>query len=147
MIIKVDVIVTAPELAESIMQLACALPQINNGEAEVKNGTMVGETEPLKAITKDSEVEERESGHEEVPKLEENHKEEEMDKEGESDKQEHEVFENKVSLEEVRAKLATLSLEGKQVQVKALITGFGAKKLSEIPEDQYTALLAKAEVL
>lgn len=146
MIIKVDVSVTAPELAESIMQLARAFPQINHGEAVVKNGAMVGETEPLKAIAKDSELEERESGHEEVPKLEDSHK-EEANKEYESEKQKHEVSENKVSLEEVRGKLAALSLEGKQVQVKALITGFGAKKLSEIPEDQYTALLEKAEVL
>ncbi len=146
MIIKVDVSVTAPELAESIMQLARAFPQINHGEAVVKNGSMVGETEPLKAIAKDSELEERKSGREEVTKLEDSHK-EEVNKEDESEKQEHEVSENKVSLEEVRGKLAALSLEGKQVQVKALITGFGAKKLSEIPEDQYTALLEKAEVL
>ena len=50
-------------------------------------------------------------------------------------------------MEEVRAKLAALSQEGKQTQVKALITEFGAKKLSDIPEEKYAALLEKAEVL
>lgn len=54
---------------------------------------------------------------------------------------------NPPTLEEVRAKLATLSQEGKQAQVKALITEFGAKKLSDIPADQYVELLKKAEEL
>lgn len=48
------------------------------------------------------------------------------------------------SLEDVRAKLASLSQDGKQVQVKELITSFGAKKLSDIPEEKYTELLVEA---
>lgn len=52
-----------------------------------------------------------------------------------------------VTLEEVRAKLATLSQDGKQAQVKALITEFGAKKLSDIPAGKYVELLKKAEEL
>lgn len=51
------------------------------------------------------------------------------------------------SLEEVRAVLASLSQAGKQVQVKSLITSFGAKKLSDIPATQYTELLEKASEL
>lgn len=51
------------------------------------------------------------------------------------------------TLEEVRAKLAALSQEGKQVQVKDLITGFGAKKLSDIPSGKYMELLERAEGL
>ena len=51
------------------------------------------------------------------------------------------------TLEEVRAKLAALSQEGKQVQVKELITGFGAKKLSDIPTEKYPELLTEAEKL
>lgn len=51
------------------------------------------------------------------------------------------------SLEDVRAKLAALSQDGKQVQVKELITGFGAKKLSDIPVDKYPELLEEAEKL
>lgn len=52
-----------------------------------------------------------------------------------------------ITLEEVRAKLAALSQDGKQAQVKALITEFGAKKLSDIPSCKYPELLEKAEVL
>jgi ribosomal protein S24E len=51
------------------------------------------------------------------------------------------------TLEDVRAKLAALSQVGKQVQVKELITGFGAKKLSDIPEEKYPELLAEADKL
>lgn len=48
------------------------------------------------------------------------------------------------SLEDVRAKLASLSQDGKQVQVKELITSFGAKKLSDIPAEKYPELLEEA---
>lgn len=50
-----------------------------------------------------------------------------------------------VTLEIVRAKLAELSKAGKQAQVKALIKKFGAKKLTEISEENYEALLKEAE--
>ena len=50
----------------------------------------------------------------------------------------------KVSLEEVRAKLASLSQAGKQEQVKELIQKFNAKKLTEIPEAKYPELLQAA---
>lgn len=48
------------------------------------------------------------------------------------------------TLEDVRAKLAALSQDGKQMQVKELITGFGAKKLSDIPVEKYPELLEQA---
>ncbi|MGQ4669003.1 rRNA biogenesis protein rrp5 [Metabacillus halosaccharovorans] len=51
------------------------------------------------------------------------------------------------TLEDVRAKLAALSQAGKQVQVKELITGFGAKKLSDIQVEKYPELLEEAEKL
>ena len=52
-----------------------------------------------------------------------------------------------VTLEQVRAKLATLSQSGKQAQVKKLITDFGAKKLTEVPAEKYAELLTAAEGL
>jgi hypothetical protein len=55
--------------------------------------------------------------------------------------------EKTVTLEQVRAKLASLSQAGKQVQVKELITSFGAKKLTEIPAEKYAEVLVKAEEL
>ena len=54
---------------------------------------------------------------------------------------------NLPTLEEVRAKLASLSKAGKQARVRELITGFGVKKLSDIPREKYPELLKKAEVM
>lgn len=51
------------------------------------------------------------------------------------------------NLEEVRRKLASLSQDGKQAQVKALITELGAKKLSDVPAEKYSELLEKVEEL
>ncbi len=49
------------------------------------------------------------------------------------------------TLEEVRHYLAMLSQSGKQAEVKALITRYGARKLSEIPKEKYPDLLKDAE--
>lgn len=51
---------------------------------------------------------------------------------------------NTISLETVRVKLAELAQNGKQKEVKALITSLGAAKLSDVPEEQYAELLEKA---
>jgi hypothetical protein len=51
----------------------------------------------------------------------------------------------KVALEDVRKKLAALSHEGKAAQVKALLTNFGASKLTDVPAERYAELLAAAE--
>lgn len=48
------------------------------------------------------------------------------------------------TLEEVRAKLAELNKAGKRAEVKALLTSFGASKLSEIPASKYAVLMVKA---
>jgi hypothetical protein len=50
-----------------------------------------------------------------------------------------------VTLEALRSKLAALSEGGKQAQVKTLIKKFGAKKLTEVAEENYEALLKEAE--
>lgn len=55
--------------------------------------------------------------------------------------------EARVTLEQVREKLAQLSKDGKQTQVKALIKKHGAKKLTDIPTEKYTELMKEAEVL
>jgi hypothetical protein len=49
------------------------------------------------------------------------------------------------NLEDVRARLAVLSQEGKQPQVKELLNRFGVKKLSEIEPKNYADLLKEAE--
>ncbi len=53
----------------------------------------------------------------------------------------------KITLEDVRARLAQLSRDGKTAQVKALIQKYGANKLSEVNPDDYEALLLDAEVI
>ncbi|MPQ44595.1 hypothetical protein GBZ86_12660 [Clostridium tarantellae] len=50
-----------------------------------------------------------------------------------------------ISLEEVRAKIASLSKSGKQTEVKALIKKFGANKLTEVSKENYEQLLKEAE--
>lgn len=49
------------------------------------------------------------------------------------------------TLEEVRTVLAQLSVEGHSVAVKALISKFGAAKLSVLAPEHYAALLKEAE--
>lgn len=52
-----------------------------------------------------------------------------------------------ITIEMVRAVLAEKSQSGKQPEVKALITKYGAKKLTQIDSSLYKQLLAEAEVL
>jgi len=49
-----------------------------------------------------------------------------------------------ITIEKVRAVLAEKSQSGKQAQVKALITKFGANKLTDIDPDCYEQLLKEA---
>lgn len=49
-----------------------------------------------------------------------------------------------ITLEQVRAVLASKSQNGKQPEVKALITSFGVKKLTEIDSSMYEELMLKA---
>ena len=52
-----------------------------------------------------------------------------------------------VSLEDIRAVLVRKSTEGKREAVKALITKYGADRLSDIPQDAYAVMLKEAEEL
>ncbi|MCV6649991.1 rRNA biogenesis protein rrp5 [Enterococcus faecium] len=51
------------------------------------------------------------------------------------------------TLEEVRGLLARKSQEGKSAEVKALIEKYGASRLSDVPTENYAALVADAEGL
>ena len=129
--IKVDVNLTAPELAESIKRLAEALPNFLNANESENIVQKVRETEPTVKKSK------RKSAEKMIEEIQEEGK----------DAQPNKVESKKITLEEVRSKLALLSQDGKQTQVKALITKFGAKKLSDIPSEQYSELLEEAEAL
>ena len=52
-----------------------------------------------------------------------------------------------VTLEEVRATLATKSREGLTAEIRELLRNHGADKLSEVDPAEYPALLAEAEAL
>lgn len=55
--------------------------------------------------------------------------------------------EPRFTLEEVRAVLADKSMAGFREEVKALITGLGASRLSEVPAEKYKELVEQAEAL
>lgn len=59
----------------------------------------------------------------------------------------NEPKEEPIKIEKVRAVLAEKSQSGKQPEVKALITKYGAKKLTDIDPDCYEELLKEAEAL
>ncbi|MDW7670580.1 MAG: hypothetical protein SCK57_10420 [Bacillota bacterium] len=52
-----------------------------------------------------------------------------------------------ITPEMIRARLAPLLENGKQEEVKALIKKYGGGKLTDVPKDQYPALLKDAEML
>lgn len=58
-----------------------------------------------------------------------------------------EKTEKEYTLEEVRAALAELTRNGKQKQVKELLTSFGAKNLSGLDSKDYAAVMEKAGAL
>ena len=53
----------------------------------------------------------------------------------------------KYSFQEVRGIMASLAGKGKKAEAKALLTKYGASRLSDVKEDDYAALVAEAEVL
>ena len=120
--INVNIKLDAPELAGAIQSWAAAFHEaisIYTGEADTpKRLENETESEDPSQITLDEFIAEQQSA--EPPK---------------------------VTLETVRAKLASLAQSGKQAEVKKLITSFGAKKLREIPKEKYPELLKKAEEL
>lgn len=114
---KIDVNVTAPELVESINYLAEAISAMNPA------GDLVAKPKLAENSAKVDQADTNQPKRSKKPKT------------------------KAITLEDVRAKLAALSQDGKQAEVKALITEFGAKKLSDVPAEKYSELLAKAEVL
>lgn len=53
----------------------------------------------------------------------------------------------KYTFQEVRGIMANLSGKGKKAEAKALLNKYGASRLSEVKEADYTALVAEAEVI
>lgn len=53
----------------------------------------------------------------------------------------------KYTFQEVRGIMANLSGKGKKAEAKALLTKYGASRLSEVKEADHAALVAEAEVI
>ena len=51
------------------------------------------------------------------------------------------------TFQEVRGIMASLSGSGKKTEAKALLTKFGASRLSEVKEEDFPALVAEAEAI
>ena len=121
--IKVQIILKSPELVAAILALAEALPKFNLGSS-------------ISSIIEEKiEVNEIEAKADEATK-----------EKGVKEKKEH-IAEHAITLEEVRKVLATKSKNGKQVEVKELIKGYGVNKLTDIHPCNYKELLELAEVL
>ncbi|MDR3597045.1 hypothetical protein [Clostridium sp.] len=120
--INVNVRLESPELMAAILALAEALPKIKLGEvtSEMDKNSMESEEPAVVNTTINKESSKKETKKEDVKTIE---------------------------LEEVREKLASLLKEGKQKEVKALITKYGAKKLTDIDSACYEKLLKEAEGL
>ena len=52
-----------------------------------------------------------------------------------------------ITLEQLRAKMATVSQAGKGAECKALLAKFGASNLTAVPVEKYSDLLAAVEAL
>ncbi len=136
----IKVTIEAPELVAALEKLAGSLNshQVHAdpeaiGEAAVKPAASEKPKEEKKAKADKPAKEE--------PKKEEPARQEDPPAEKEA------ADTPKISKEVVRAKLAALTQEGKQAEVKELFAQFDAKKLSEIPEEKYQELLTAAEGL
>ena len=53
----------------------------------------------------------------------------------------------KYTFQEVRGVMASLSGKGKKAEAKALLTKYGASRLSEVKDAHYAALVAEAKVI
>lgn len=120
--INLKVRLESPELMAALLAVAEALPQIQLGAVLPMK---VGQTVEPNGATDKTESKNEEPVKEEIKKEET----------------------KTIALEDVRAKLASLSQAGKQKQVKALIKKFGANKLTEVAIENYEALLKEAEAI
>lgn len=126
---NITVRIDAPELAGAIQALASAL-------SATKGSIDVPKTQPKQEVKQETPKQE---ASKEEPKPEQAPQAEETSSAGED--------KPSITLETVRGKLAALSQSGKQAEVKELISSFGVKKLTAIPEEKYAELLEKAEAL
>lgn len=106
---------------------------INNLANALKGSSKTIEVEVPKTVEEDLPNEVEEDVKQKVQEVQEEPKEEKTS--------------SGLKFEDVRVKLAEISQQGKQKEIKALVKSFGVDKLSDIPEEKYSELLEKAEAL
>jgi hypothetical protein len=124
---NINITIQAPELVEAMNRLTAALMngQIQPAQVEELKDKLEAEAE-VKAV--------------EAPPAE-------PMKPKKVPKAEAKPAETVITLEDVRAKLATLAQAGKQNEVKELIASFGATKLTKVDPASFADLIAKADAL
>ena len=65
----------------------------------------------------------------------------------ENQRESEEAEVKKYSFQEVRGIMASLAGKGKKAEAKAILTKYGASRLSDVKEEYYPALVAEAEVI
>ncbi|UDN60591.1 hypothetical protein [Clostridioides sp. ES-W-0016-02] len=140
--VNVKVKVEAPEFTNALLVVANALGGLNLGPAmqiEPINITDIKEEKKVetKKAEKTKKVEVKENVKEEKTKV----------KEEVTENNENTTSEIKYTKEEVRSKAAQVSKAGKKDKLKELFGEFGASKLSEVKEEDYSAFMNKLEIL
>jgi hypothetical protein len=110
---KIDLAITAPEIADAILILAKAITMVQLKAEALEGGENVLKAKDSAAADGTGSVQ----GNDEV----------------------------KITLDELREVLIAFSRDGKQEQVKDLITRYGGKKLTDIPEEKYMDMFKEVE--
>lgn len=141
--IKVQII--AVELAEAINNLAAALSAKSEADTNKETGKRRRRRnqneETVKAATE--ETEETSEKEDEVT-VDEPKPEPETDDMFDSEEEEEKPV---LTRADIQKRLKEIAGDGKAAGIKKLVISYGAKKLSEVPDNMLADLLAKAEAL
>lgn len=138
----INVTINAAGLEEALNNLAAALLESKSGtDADAKETgrrrSRRNKNEKVKDVAEDDPAEEttEETTKEEEPK---------------NTEEDEDIFnDNGPSLtrEDVQKRLKEIANAGKTAKIKTLLTSYNVKKFSELPEDKFAEILAKAEAL
>ncbi|MGO0904952.1 hypothetical protein ACTPC6_04175 [Clostridioides difficile] len=135
--VNVKVKVEAPEFTNALLVVANALGGLNLGQAMQIEPINITDVKEEKKVEKNKKVEVIEDIKEEQTEV----------KEELTENNESTANGLKYTKEEVRTKAAQVSKAGKKNKLKELFDEFGASKLSEVKEEDYSAFMDKLENL
>lgn len=135
--VNVKVKVEAPEFTNALLVVANALGGLNLGQAMQIEPINITDVKEEKKVEKNKKVE----------VIEDIKKEQTEVKEEVTENNESTASGLKYTKEEVRTKAAQVSKAGKKDKLKELFSEFGASKLSEVKEEDYSAFMDRLENL